>query len=649
MDPGKIKQLKETVVNRIAAGEIIQRPSNSIKELIENSLDANSSLIQITVKSGGLKLLQILDNGTGIRKEDMEIVCRRFTTSKLTDFEDLSHIATFGFRGEALASISHVAHLTIQTKTKDEPSAYKASYIDGELSAPLTLCAGTQGTIITIEDLFYNMPQRKQALRSPSEEFQKIADVVMKYAVHNSKVGFTLKKEGINPFFRTMPKSTSRDNIKNLYGMQIFKELMDVELKDDLHKFIMKALITKLSYSSKKLTFLLFINHRLVDSSSLKQAIDSAYSSFLPKGAHPFIYMSLELEPTNVDVNIHPTKHEVHFLNEHDIIEKIRAALEETLLSSKTAKKVYQQMKLPCAPSSDKLEPKNSAQTEAIRANSFVRTDSKDQKLEKFLINPQSSKMNTPGQELSFSEESAMSFKVVKLTSVLKMRKQVQDECSTDMRKTIKDMVFVGVVDKTFAIYQYGVRMYLCNINKMCEEFFYQRLVFKFQNFKEIIFDPGLCIKDLIIIAFESINWSDADGSKEEIAKRTTKLLIEKSALMKEYFSLKITEYGILESIPSLLNNHEPNLTFLPMYLLRLATKVNWNAEDECFESFCRETARFYASVAISDVSSRKYKWTMEHIISPALKKEFLPSGQIKEQMYELTNLQTLYKVFERC
>jgi len=186
--PGRIVKLEETVVNRIAAGEVVQRPSAAIKEMLENCLDAGSTSITVTAKGGGLQLLQIQDNGHGIRVEDLGIVCERFTTSKLRSFEDLKTISTFGFRGEALASITHVAHVTITTKTADSACAYKAKYSDGKL-VPLKQgdkpdpkpCAGVTGTTITVEDLFYNMQTRKQAFKNVNEQYQRILDVVTKY------------------------------------------------------------------------------------------------------------------------------------------------------------------------------------------------------------------------------------------------------------------------------------------------------------------------------------------------------------------------------------------------------------------------------------------------------------------------------------
>ena len=231
-----IKKLDEAVVNRIAAGEVIQRPANALKEMIENSLDAKASSITVTVKSGGLKLLQIQDNGCGIRKEDMGIVCERFTTSKLTKFEDLSSIATYGFRGEALASISHVAHVTITTRTGESNCAFKASYSDGKLvparpglSADPKPCAGNKGTQITVEDLFYNVSTRRKVLKSSGEEFAKIANVVSKYAIHNSGVAFTLKKQGENMAdVRTTNVASILDNIRTIYGASVARELLEV-------------------------------------------------------------------------------------------------------------------------------------------------------------------------------------------------------------------------------------------------------------------------------------------------------------------------------------------------------------------------------------------------------------------------------------
>ncbi|KAG0899197.1 hypothetical protein G6F34_004941 [Rhizopus arrhizus] len=267
MSTPTIKKLDKTVVNRIAAGEVIQRPANALKELIENSLDAGSTQIQVLIKEGGLKLLQIQDNGHGIRKEDMAIVCERFTTSKLTKFEDLSGITTYGFRGEALASISHVAHVTITTKTASSPCAYRAQYSDGNLvpirsgqSAEPKACAGNDGTQITVEDLFYNVPTRKKALKSASEEYNRILDIIMRYAVHNSGVSFTCRKIGTNLSDVQTPTSASiLDNIRLLYG-SVANELLPVEDNFKELEFKLKGYVSNANYSTKKMTFLLFIN-----------------------------------------------------------------------------------------------------------------------------------------------------------------------------------------------------------------------------------------------------------------------------------------------------------------------------------------------------------------------------------------------------
>ncbi|KAJ3197516.1 DNA mismatch repair protein, partial [Dinochytrium kinnereticum] len=341
--PSRIQKLDETVVNRIAAGEVIQRPSNAIKELIENSLDANATSIQVLVKDGGLKLLQIQDNGHGILKDDLPLVCERFATSKLRHFDDLQSIGTYGFRGEALASISHVAHVTITTKTMDSPCAWRAQYVDGKLCdgrSPNTPAdpkptAGNNGTQITIEDLFYNVETRRKALKNLNDEYNRILDVVTKYAIHNSRTSFTCKKVGSNTAdVRTQQNATSLDNVRLVYGANIAKELLEVKERNDALECAVHGLISNANFNVKKMTFLLFINGRLVESTSLKKMLEALYSAYLPKNSHPFVYLSLEIKPSTIDVNVHPTKKEVLFLYEDQIIDFVSETVKKKLANA---------------------------------------------------------------------------------------------------------------------------------------------------------------------------------------------------------------------------------------------------------------------------------------------------------------------------
>ena len=227
-----------------------------MKELLENSIDAQSTSIDIVVKNGGLNLLQITDNGTGINKDDLMIMCERYTTSKLQTFEDLSSIATYGFRGEALASISHIAHLTVTTKTKDSPSAWRAKYLDGKMAEKPNRTAGNVGTQITVENLFYNTKQRLKSFKNASEEYSKILDVVGKYAMHSQGIAFSCKRHGDTRPSLTIQKSyTIVERIRHVYESSIANELISINIEcNDEYSFISgEGQITNANFSSKSL------------------------------------------------------------------------------------------------------------------------------------------------------------------------------------------------------------------------------------------------------------------------------------------------------------------------------------------------------------------------------------------------------------
>ena len=367
--------------------QVIHGPSSALKELLENALDANSTQIQILVKDGGKRMLQITDNGHGIREEDLEIVCERHTTSKLRTFEDLETVGTFGFRGEALASITYVANVMIQTMCKDQKHAMKATYTDGKMDeGSKAACAGVQGTIICAENLFYNVPARRNALKSASEEYAKILDVVTRYAVSRPDVAFSCRKQGDTRATLNAPITTTAaaitvegeivedheqqkedfhkeeklrsrlERIGQTYGPSVAKELLPLKLRTNNDKLEKNApqfhlecdmFYSGANYKAKKTTFILFINERLVECSSLKRAIESAYQTVLPKAERPFVFLSMKLPCKDIDVNVHPTKKEVHFLHQEEIIERVQSALEKALIKNNASRTFTVQTLLP--------------------------------------------------------------------------------------------------------------------------------------------------------------------------------------------------------------------------------------------------------------------------------------------------------------
>nr|XP_004662111.2 DNA mismatch repair protein Mlh1 isoform X2 [Jaculus jaculus] len=746
---GVIRRLDETVVNRIAAGEVIQRPANAIKEMIENCLDAKSTSIQVVVKEGGLKLIQIQDNGTGIRKEDLEIVCERFTTSKLQTFEDLASISTYGFRGEALASISHVAHVTITTKTADGKCAYRASYSDGKLQAPPKPCAGNQGTQISVEDLFYNIPTRRKALKNPSEEYGKILEVVGRYSIHNSGISFSVKKQGETVAdIRTFPSATTVDNIRSIFGNAVSRELIEVGCEDKTLAFKMNGYISNANYSVKKCIFLLFINHRLVESSAMKKAIETVYAAYLPKNTHPFLYFSLEISPQNVDVNVHPTKHEVHFLHEESILERVQQHVEAKLLGSNSSRMYFTQTLLPglAGPSGELAKPTTGVASSStcgsgdkVYAYQMVRTDSREQKLDAFLqpvskTLPSQPQTPVPGDSMEGSggearqqdeemlelpdpaEVAAESWspegpgvqgasetvqkaaprkrhredsdvemmendspkemtaachprrRIINLTSVLSLQEEINERGHETLREMLRNHSFVGCVNPQWALAQHQTKLYLLNTTKLSEELFYQILIYDFANFGVLRLSEPAPLFDLAMLALDSpeSGWTEEDGPKEGLAEYIVEFLKKKAEMLADYFSLEIDEEGNLIGLPLLIDNYVPPLEGLPIFILRLATEVNWDEEKECFESLSKECAMFYSirKQYMSEESvlsgqqgeapgstANPWKWTVEHVIYKAFRSHLLPPKRFTEDgnVLQLANLPDLYKVFERC
>ncbi|KAH8728841.1 DNA mismatch repair protein mutL [Phaeosphaeriaceae sp. PMI808] len=707
--PRRIKALAQDVVNKIAAGEIIVAPVHALKELIENAVDAGSTALEVMVKDGGLKLLQITDNGHGIDKEDLPILCERFTTSKLKAFEDLTSIGTYGFRGEALASISHIAHLKVTTRTKESSCAWEAHYADGKLTNPKPgqsaepkPKAGRQGTQITVEDLFYNVPSRRRAFRSASEEYAKILELVGKYAVHCEGVSFSCKKVGDNSGSSVSVPATAtiKDRIRQLHGSAVANELVSLETADDRWGFKCQGWISNANYSAKRTNMLLFINHRSVDSAVVKKSVEQTYATFLPKGGHPFFYLSLEIEPARVDVNVHPTKREVHFLNEDEIVSMICDEIRSSLSKVDTSRTFMTQSLLsdpkahfatpmkpnapvPATPNTgDKSDYSSSkAPTTVSRKrneNNLVRTDASARKITSMLQSRRTVEETANGDEETDYEITEKEPMACRLTSVKDLRAEVRDAMHNELTDIISTHTFVGIVDeqKRIAAIQGGVKLFLVDYGMLCNEYFYQVGLTDFANYGTIHFNPPLPLEDLLRVAAEQekINAGDtADDIDWEYVVATVKeVLIAKAALLQEYFSMEITPQGELCSIPLLVKGYTPSMAKLPQFLLRLGPHVNWNDEKGCFQTILIELASFYVPESLPlpppdsiegtgkgkqrvdedpEIAARraKVRKAIEYVIFPACKARLVATKGLLTGVMEIANLKGLYRVFERC
>ena len=320
----RIQQLSKHLINQIAAGEVIERPASVVKELVENSVDAGSTKISVEINND-CRDIRVADNGCGIHPDDIMLAFSKHATSKIRTDEDLFDIHTLGFRGEALSSIISISRLTCTTRTVEFDTGTKVKCENSEVKQTETGCA--VGTIMDIKDLFYNLPARLKFLKSSNTEFSYIQELVQAIALAHPECSIELKKNG-----KTVLKTSGQNNllqtVKEVYSSDIISSLKEVLKTDQLSGLKISGYVSTPDYTrSSKKGYHIYINGRTVKCPVFQKAIDTAYKSLIASGKYPFVILNLEIPPSDVDVNVHPTKKEVRYKNTNQVFNFIFASI----------------------------------------------------------------------------------------------------------------------------------------------------------------------------------------------------------------------------------------------------------------------------------------------------------------------------------
>ncbi|MCS5710170.1 DNA mismatch repair endonuclease MutL [Candidatus Berkiella aquae] len=329
----RISQLSSVLANQIAAGEVVEKPASVVKELVENSLDANSTLIEIDIEGGGIHLIRVRDNGEGIVKEDLSLAFARHATSKISSVVDLNAIVTLGFRGEALASVASISRCRLSSKAYGKEEAWQIQ-LSGDMTPIIHPVAHTQGTTVEIADLFYNTPVRRKFIRSEKSEFQAIDDTVKRLALSYPTVTFRLAHQGRQcrhyPGVSTLTKEASR--IEKICGQTFINHALKIEL--EAHGLGLRGWLGKPELLKRQADCqYFFVNQRMVKDRLLNHVIKTLYLQQLglDEGTHPSYVLYLTIEPSEVDVNVHPTKQEVRFSQPRHVHDFIAKAISDAL------------------------------------------------------------------------------------------------------------------------------------------------------------------------------------------------------------------------------------------------------------------------------------------------------------------------------
>lgn len=336
-----IHVLDEVTANQIAAGEVVERPVNAVKELVENAVDADASSIEVEIADGGMTYIRVTDDGCGMTEEDAKLSVIRHATSKISSVDNIYHIASLGFRGEALPSIASVSRATITTRRHEDVEGTALEMTGGEITE-VKPAGAPAGTTVEVRDLFYNVPARKKFLKSERTESSRINSMVGKLSLANPDIAFRLINNG-RTVIETPGNGRLVDVISALYGTKTAGEMLPVE--EEGENIALEGLISKPSLlKSSRQYQTIIINRRVVESAVVSKAVDNAYHSLLPKNGYPLMVLSFQVPPESIDVNVHPQKREIKFSDEQTVFRLVYHGVLGTLTSQSTADTIAREM-----------------------------------------------------------------------------------------------------------------------------------------------------------------------------------------------------------------------------------------------------------------------------------------------------------------
>jgi len=473
---GNIVLLDEYTINKIAAGEVVDRPASIVKELVENSIDAGATQISVEIKNGGIKYLKITDNGSGIKKDDVQIAFERHATSKIRKEEDILSITSMGFRGEALASVAGIAKVTLMTKNKDEEIGTKY-VIEGGNEIEFSDIGWNQGTTIIVENVFYNVPARYKFLKKDSTEAGYIEDAMTRLALIHPEISFRYINNGKNIITTTGDGNVSTV-VYNIFGKDAMQNLIPVDYEYEGRKITGVIGNPNLSRSTRQNEFT-YINSRFVKDKMMSKALEDAFDQTLSIGKFPFAVINVQINPSEVDVNVHPAKLEVKFQDEHVIYSTIYHGV-------KNAVKSYE----------ESISPFREASIDSYRINSVQYSDNNILKQKE---NIQTSYVeNVDNNTPSFNkapytvEEVKETYSYSVPTSDIKINEnivqkvenvqaeiivpEVKQEVLSEVEESKISYKFVGNVFNTYIIIEINERMYIIDQHAAHERLLYERI-----------------------------------------------------------------------------------------------------------------------------------------------------------------------------